>query len=608
MPSTNYFTVKEFSIAGHAKAFPMDYYVGDLNGDGKLDLLVTYFYFPLKNAAIPATILLGDGHGAFAKAPSTFVSGGVLKNVWGRQIVAADFNGDGRKDIFIADHGYDADPFPGAHNSLLLSKSGGKFVNATSSLPNFTDFSHSAAAADIDGDGDVDIYVDNYNGFVGWNGSATTDEAHYLLVNDGKGHFSVSRKLPADMVAGLYNSPSTVFLDYDGDRDQDLLISPDSTRTQSARVLLNDGHGDFSGAEASFKIKSYSAHDAVVDVVSQDINGDGRKDLVFSIAVNNYASGRIAVFINYGNGSYVEETAARVDKPATGGWVLRNKLVDLNGDGYLDIVETSAGNKPVAPILMNDGSGSFIRLPSTLTDGYDAFTGDDRDDRLLVGDFNRDGRADLMTYRYQDGSKDYWAVHLHRDPGSTQTGTSRADALVGDSSAETLSGLGGSDVLFGGRGADTLDGGAGNDKLVGGPGKDKLLGGAGSDLLVGGTGRDVLTGGSGRDIFDFNTLSDTGKTASTRDVITDFAHGTDVIDLRTIDASTVLKGNNAFVWRGTASFTTSSDGELRYEKLNNPGTANDKTIIFGDTDGDAATEFQIELKGLVTLSKGDFHL
>ncbi len=170
-------------------------------------------------------------------------------------------------------------------------------------------------------------------------------------------------------------------------------------------------------------------------------------------------------------------------------------------------------------------------------------------------------------------------MHTARDPGPSQIGTNLADALVGDTSPETLSGLAGKDVIFGGRGADILIGGLGADQLVGGP---------------------------NRDVFDFNSLSETGNTSAARDLIADFSHKIDVIDLSTIDASTVQPGDNAFVWRGTGAFTKSPAGELRYQRFDSAGTANDKTIIYGDTDGDTAAEFQIELKGLKTMGGIDF--
>ncbi|MBX3517815.1 MAG: PD40 domain-containing protein [Rhodospirillales bacterium] len=113
-------------------------------------------------------------------------------------------------------------------------------------------------------------------------------------------------------------------------------------------------------------------------------------------------------------------------------------------------------------------------------------------------------------------------------------------------------------------------------------------------------------GSNDGDYDDFmGVITATGLTA---DVITDFEHGRDKIDLHDFDASTVRPGNNAFLWRGTGPFTTSGEGELHYQKYDNAGTANDYTVIFGDTDADTASEFQIKLQGLVTLSQADFIL
>lgn len=63
-----------------------------------------------------------------------------------------------------------------------------------------------------------------------------------------------------------------------------------------------------------------------------------------------------------------------------------------------------------------------------------------------------------------------------------------------------------------------------------------------------------------------------------------------------------------FVWRGTNGLTTGTEGQLRYQQYNVSGTANDRTIVFGDTDSDINSEFQIELKGLITLTRDDFIL
>ncbi|MDS4012184.1 MAG: M10 family metallopeptidase C-terminal domain-containing protein [Defluviicoccus sp.] len=232
------------------------------------------------------------------------------------------------------------------------------------------------------------------------------------------------------------------------------------------------------------------------------------------------------------------------------------------------------------------------------------------------------------------------------------------DTLLGEDGSDRLYGQGGGDSIDGGRGADEINGaenndtcrgGADNDWIAGGPGldslygddgndkiyafapdseasrwgwiddgtgdqieggngNDTLIGGKGIDTLTGGAGRDSMSGSSGDDIFRYGAASETGNSLTTCDIITDFAPGHDKIDLRDIDANSVLAGNNAFVLRGTGPFTTSSEGELRYQKYDNAGTANDYTVIFGDTDADTASEFQIKLQGLVTLSQADFIL
>jgi Ca2+-binding RTX toxin-like protein len=175
-------------------------------------------------------------------------------------------------------------------------------------------------------------------------------------------------------------------------------------------------------------------------------------------------------------------------------------------------------------------------------------------------------------------------------------GTAVANTLIGTNNGETLSGLGG------------------NDRIVG-------LGG--NDRIVGGAGVDVMTGGPGNDVFVFNSITESGYGQSglinassygaaagqgKRDVITDFTHGQDKLDLSAIDANSKLAGNQAFTWHGTGNLAAGKPGWL-IERIYNPaGTAFDKTIIYGDINGDARADFQIELTGLKTITVSDFIL
>ena len=93
-----------------------------------------------------------------------------------------------------------------------------------------------------------------------------------------------------------------------------------------------------------------------------------------------------------------------------------------------------------------------------------------------------------------------------------------------------------------------------------------------------------MTGGAGADDFDFNAVAETGKTAATRDVIKDFVHNVDDIDLVTIDANGTAAGNGVFKFLAAegAAFT-GVKGQLRWDQQNLPGRANDKTIVEGES-------------------------
>jgi len=223
------------------------------------------------------------------------------------------------------------------------------------------------------------------------------------------------------------------------------------------------------------------------------------------------------------------------------------------------------------------------------------------------------------------------------------TGTAAANTINGLAGADFIKGLGGNDTLRGGDGGDLLDGGAGNDKLYGDAGidlvfyggatkvkvdlslaTDKATRGSETDTLYnvegaigssaadtfkgnqynnffqGGLGKDTATGGSGRDLYDFNAVADSQAGATTRDLITDFDHLVDKLDLMGLDADTGVAGNQAFRWVGTAAL--SGPGEVGFF------TSGGTTIIRASNDADAASEFEIQLTGIKALTAVDFYL
>src|SRR5207253_1472497 len=186
--------------------------------------------------------------GTFAVATPTQFPFASLKTIHPREVVFADFNRDGYEDMYVASHGYDAPPFPGEQNQLFLSNGDGTWRDATATLPQVSDFTHSAATGDVDADGDVDIVV----------GNQTPAAAPYVLVNDGAGHFTRNNAiLPTGTGGALANNVRRVtavqLADLDGDGKADLVagaaFSTDAAPVTSL-VMWNQG-GSYSGAQAT---------------------------------------------------------------------------------------------------------------------------------------------------------------------------------------------------------------------------------------------------------------------------------------------------------------------------------------------------------------------
>ncbi len=243
---------------------------------------------------------------------------------------------------------------------------------------------------------------------------------------------------------------------------------------------------------------------------------------------------------------------------------------------------------------------------------------------------------------------------------NTITGGDGNDTLDGGDGSDALYGGNGSDVFFGGQGADTMAGGNGVDELsyaasnagitvnlatnrgAGGyaaddviseierlsgsafadwmtgsdsgevlsglQGDDFIFGSAGDDIITGGGGKDALYGGFGNDIFRFTSIQDLSTSTRNCDVIFDFTRGQDRIDLSAIDASVSLGSDDAFLFRGKSSFGKMPDGEVRFQKVNKAGTANDHTLIYLDNDSDRSAEAVIKVMGLHNFTAWDFIL
>jgi Ca2+-binding RTX toxin-like protein len=228
--------------------------------------------------------------------------------------------------------------------------------------------------------------------------------------------------------------------------------------------------------------------------------------------------------------------------------------------------------------------------------GNDTLEGAAGNDSLTGGD-----GVDTASY---NGSAAAVTVNLSLTSAQNTVGAG-TDTLT---TIENLIGSAYNDTLTGDAKANVLNGGAGNDSLVGGAGNDTLDGGSGNDKLDGGSSNDRLTGGAGNDAFIFKNVQESGTTAAASDVITDFVRGQDKIDLSAIDAFASSTANDTFIWKGTAAFSSTTQGEVRFQKFNVTGTANDHTMVWIDNDADTGVEMAIRLTGLYDLTASDFVL
>ena len=345
-------------------------FAADFDGDGDDDVLLA----PSDNIRSPAegVILINNGDFTFEVA-----GGDRPRGVVQREVLMADFNGDGRNDFFIADHGYDAEPFPGWRNQLLLGTADG-YQDASDRLPTDPDsFTHNAAAGDIDGDGDVDILV--ANAF-----SKSRYPAPYLLMNDGDANFVLDESRLPESWGG---APWAVQLaDLDGDGHPDLVAGARED-TGESYVHWGSAAGVYRDEEATvlpragFSIAYGGAH--VVSTAVRDVNGDGRPDVL----LGGYDTGWFTEFrgpwrgmqllVNHGERTFVDETPLRLGPSAWSageGWHVQHRFFDSNGDGTVDIVpqdfDVDHGTNVLA--WLNDGTGHYTALRTTAFDDKEA--------------------------------------------------------------------------------------------------------------------------------------------------------------------------------------------------------------------------------------------
>ena len=297
--------------------------LADVNGDGKLDLLVTNpcGMYNCVVSAVEGTVgvLLGNGNGTFQPAV-TYATGGVVTQA----VHVADVNGDGKLDLIVANSCGLNDCFRSPTEGtvgVLLGNGDGTFRPALL-YPSGASWASGIAVADANGDGKLDLIVANTCAYCGGNGLVA------VLFGNGDGTFQAAVSYDSGGISGT--KPSSVAVaDLNGDGKPDILVT--NFRSNTVGVLLGNGDGIFQ------PVVTYgSGGDGMpTSIAVTDVNGDGKLDLlVANYSGGGNSDGTVGVLLGNGNGTF--QTAKDYD---TGGWGPTSiAIADVNGDGRPDIL------------------------------------------------------------------------------------------------------------------------------------------------------------------------------------------------------------------------------------------------------------------------------
>ena len=273
--------------------------VGDFNGDGKADLVVSGYGW--------LDVLLGNGDGTFS-SPTTVYSGDAVGYV-----AVGDFNGDGIPDLAMIIPTSD-----GSNNTIkiLLGKGDGTFTPVAAS-PVVGSMAGSIAVGDFNGDGKADLAVTNQiDNTISYGASSVA-----ILLGNGDGTFTAAPTITNPPV----QPRSVVIGDFNGDGIPDLAVSGYTTQ-----IFLGKGDGTF-----QYSTILYSSGSSIT---VGDFNGDGNADLAM-VWPDTYT---VSAYFGKGDGTFIEGSS-----PSTGEFPWAIAAGDFNGDGAADLAVTNADGDTV---------------------------------------------------------------------------------------------------------------------------------------------------------------------------------------------------------------------------------------------------------------------
>jgi hypothetical protein len=409
--------------------------VGDFNGDGNLDLVVTNGS-GVNGAGKSLSILLGDGLGGFTTS-SMPIPGPA------QSIAAADFDRDGKLDLVIAD-------FETVY--VLQGHGDGTFQVPTKTVGNVNgigDLQENqspsfVAVGDFNRDGIPDLAIALANDNVGirlgtGDLSETNNTTTYsgFLIDSGDngvpkrrfGFAGVPQNIlvadfngdgKADVAVNFATSPAVAFRlgggdgslgdgasfatqrgsfsaavgDFDGDGRPDIVSVNTAGTTFS--LLLNATTFTFAGdlgPKTDFSVTADQVNFPATDprsIAAGDFNNDGKIDL----AVANFGTNNVSVFLGGDAGTFTLTTQSPFD---SGSGAAAVAAADFNRDGVLDLAVANSGAGTVS-IFIGAGDGSFSAAPTpTLTVGNGPMA-------IAAGDFNGDGILDLAVANHNDNN------------------------------------------------------------------------------------------------------------------------------------------------------------------------------------------------------------
>jgi len=258
--------------------------VADVNGDGKLDLIVTN-YQGETNGDGTVAVLLGNGDGTF-QLPVLYDSGAPGANA----VTVADVNGDGLPDVLVADGCYSncaGGPDTLTILSVLLGNGDGSLQPAVTYATGGKNGGW-VSAADLNGDGKMDLVLASTNIFIP-NGTVS------VLLGVGNGTFGA----PVTYDSGGYAAPELALADLNANGLLDIVVDNcgpvGGCGIGLIGMLLGVGGGSFDPV-ITFSSGAYNA----TSIAVADLNGDGLPDLVAAnqCAADGCTTGSVAVLLN----------------------------------------------------------------------------------------------------------------------------------------------------------------------------------------------------------------------------------------------------------------------------------------------------------------------